>query len=61
MALCVRISVAGANKVEDTMSRCVGTNEILASNITFTRLKVKQGQFETAMLNPHNFFVFYYG
>ena len=40
------------------MSWCIGTNEILASNITFTRLKVKQGQFETAILIIHNFFVF---
>ena len=61
MALCVWNSVAGANKVEGTMSRCVGTNEILASNLTFTWLKVKQGQFETDMLILHNFFVFYYG
>ena len=30
--VCVfRISVAGANKVEDTMSWCLRTNEILAS------------------------------
>ena len=31
MALCVGISVAGANKVEGTMNWCLGTNEILAS------------------------------
>ena len=31
VALYVRMSVVGANKVEGTMSRCVGTNEILAS------------------------------
>ena len=51
--------VARVNKVEGTMSWCIGTNEILASNITFTRLKVKQGQFdswfETAILILHNF------
>ena len=58
VALCVRISVAGANKIEGTMSRCVGTNEILASYMTFIRLKVKQGHFETAILILHNFFVF---
>ena len=49
VAWCVRISVAGANKVEGTMGWCVGTNEILSSNMTFTRLKVKQGHFETAI------------
>ena len=31
-SLYVRMFVAGANKVEGTMSSCVGTNEILASN-----------------------------
>ena len=46
--------VAGANKVEGTAS-CMGTNETLASNMTFTRLKVKQGHFETAILILHNF------
>ena len=61
VALYVRMFVAGANKVEGTMSWCVGTNEILASNMTFTRLKVKQGHFETAILILHNFFAFYYG
>ena len=30
--LYVRIFVAGANKVEATMSLCVGTNEILATS-----------------------------
>ena len=60
VVLCVQISVTGANKVEGTMSRCIGTNEILASNITFTRLKVKQGPFETAVLILHNFFIFCY-
>jgi len=48
VALFVRISVTGANKVEGTMSCCLGINEILTSNMTFTRLKVKQGHFETA-------------
>ena len=51
VSLCVRISVAGANKVEGTMSWCVGTNEILATNMTFTRLKVKHGHFETAIFS----------
>ena len=32
VASCVWISVAGASKVEGTMSWCVGTNEILACN-----------------------------
>ena len=32
VALYVRMFVAGANKVEGTMSWCVGTNAILASN-----------------------------
>ena len=32
VALYVRMFVAGANKVEGTMSSCVETNEILASN-----------------------------
>ena len=31
VALCVWMSAAGANKVEGTMSWCLGTNEILAS------------------------------
>ena len=61
VALCVRISVAGANKVEGTIDWCVETKEILASNMTFTRLKIKQGHFETAILILDNFFVFYYG
>ena len=60
VVLCVQISVTGANKVEGTMSRFIGTNEILASNITFTQLKVKQGPFETAVLILHNFFVLCY-
>ena len=47
MALYVRMSVAEANKVEGSMSLCVGTNEILASNMTLLE-KVKQGHFENA-------------
>ena len=31
VALCVRMSIAGANEVEGTMSWCLGTIEILAS------------------------------
>ena len=60
VVLCVHICVTGANKVEGTMSRFIGTNEILASNITFTQLKVKQGPFEAAVLILHNFFVLCY-
>ena len=59
VALYVRMSVAGANKAEGTMSWCVWTNEILASNMTL--FKVKQGHFETAILILHNFFGFYFG
>ena len=36
VVLYVRMSVAGANKVEGTMSWCVGTDGILASNMAFT-------------------------
>ena len=54
--VCLDFCCSSQYKVEGTMSCCIGTNEILASNITFTRLKVKQGQFETAMLILHNFF-----
>ena len=54
-------SVAGANKVEGTMSWCLGTNEILASKHDIAVLKVKQGQFESAILILHNFVVFCYG
>ena len=60
VVLCVHICVTGANKVEGTMSRFIGTKEILASNITFTQLKVKQGPFEAAVLILHNFFVLCY-
>ena len=49
MALYVRMFVVGANKVEGTMSCCLGTNEILAS------LNVTQEYFETAILILHNF------
>ena len=51
--------VAGANKVEGTMSWLLGTNEILRLNIA--ALKVKQGHFEAAILVLHNFVFFYYG
>ena len=61
VALSVRMCVAGANKVEGTMSLCLGTNEILASKHAIVALKVKQGHFETAILVLHNFVVFYYG
>ena len=61
MALSVRMCVAVANKVGGTMSRCLGTNEILASKHDIAALKVKQGHFETAILVLHNFVVFYYG
>ena len=61
MALSVRMCVAGANTVEGTMSLCLGPNEILASKHDIVALKVKQGHFETAILVPHNFVVFYYG
>ena len=54
--------VAGANKVEGTMSLCSGTNEILASKHDIAALNVKQGHFiETAILVLHNFVIFYYG
>jgi len=48
-------------KVEGTMIWRVGTNEVLASNMTFTRLKVKQEHFETTILILRDFFVFLYG
>ena len=50
-----RMFVAGADKVEGNMRWCVRTNEILTSNMTFTRLKVKQGHFETSILTLHMF------
>ena len=61
VALSVRMCVAGANKVDGTMSLCLGTNEILASKHDIVALKFKQGHFETAILVLHNFVVFYYG
>ena len=61
VALYVRMFVAGANKVEDILSSCVGTNEILAIQPLMTLLKVKQGHLETTILVLHNFYVFYYG
>ena len=54
VALSVRMCVAGANKVEGTMSLCLGTNEILASKHDIVALKVKQGHFETVILVLHN-------
>ena len=45
--------VAGANKVEGTISWLLGTNEILASTHDIAALKVKQGHFETAILVLH--------
>ena len=55
VALYIRMFVVGAKKVEGNMRWCVRTNEILASNVAFTRLKVKQGHFETAILILHMF------
>ena len=55
------MSVAGASKFEGTMSWCSESNEILASKHDIAALKVKQGHFETAILIPHNFIIFYYG
>ena len=56
MALSVRMCIAGANKVEGTMSLCLRTNEILASKHDIAALKVKQ-----AILVFDNFVVFYSG
>ena len=62
VALSVRMCVAGANKVEGTMSYCLGTNEILTSKHDIAALNVKQGHFiETAILVIHNWVIFYYG
>ena len=36
----------------------LGTNEILASKHDVAALKVKQGHFDTAILDLHNFVVF---
>ena len=60
VALSVRICVAGANKVEGTMSWLLGTNEVLVSKHDIAARKVKQGHFETAILVLHNFVIFYY-
>ena len=61
VAVCVMMSVAGANKVESTMILMLGTNEILRLNHDIA--KSQTGHFETAILVLHNyyFFVFYYG
>ena len=61
VALSVRMCVAGANKVEGTMSLILGTNKILASKYNTAALKVKQGHFEIAILVLLNFVVLYYG
>ena len=61
VALSVRMCVAGANKVEGTMSWFLGTNEILASKHDIAALKVKQGHFATAILVLPNFVAFYCG
>ena len=53
--------LAGANKVEGTMSWLLGTNEILTFKHDIAALKVKQEHFEIAILVLHNFVVFYYG
>ena len=53
--------LAGANKVEGTMSWLLETNEILTFKHDIAALKVKQGHFEIAILVLHNFVVFYYG
>ena len=54
--------VAVANKVEGTVSLCLGTNEILTSKRDIAALKVKQGHFiEAAILVIHNLVIFYYG
>ena len=39
----------------------LGTNEILASKHNIAALKVKEGNFKTAILVLHSFVVFYYG
>ena len=60
VALSVWMCVAGANKVEGTMSLCLGTKEILASKHDIAVLKVKQGHLKKAILILHNFVVFYH-
>ena len=60
MALSVGMCVAGANKVEGTMSwLLIGTNKILGSKHDIAALKVKQGHFETGILVLHNYVDFY--
>ena len=62
VTLSVWMCVAVANKVEGTMSLCLGTNEILTSKRDIAALKVKQGHFiEAAILVIHNLVIFYYG
>ena len=65
VALSVGMCVAGANRVEGTMSwLLLGTNEILASKHDIAAQKVKQEHFETAILVLHNLsssFVYCYG
>ena len=55
MYLCGFVTVI-ANKIEGTMSWCLGTNEILAS----IKHGIAKGR-TTALLILHIFFVFYYG
>ena len=57
VALYVRMFVAGANKVEGTMSWCLETNEILAS----IKHGIAKGQARALWDLTDNFFVFYYG
>ena len=61
VALPVQMCVAGANKVECSMSWLLGASEILASKHDIAVLKVKQGHLKKAILVLHNFVVFYYG
>ena len=61
VALPVQMFVAGANKVECSMSWLLGASEILASKHDIAVLKVKQGHLKKAILVVHNFVVFYYG
>ena len=61
VALSVRMCVAGANKVEGTMSLRLGTNEIFSSKHDVAALTVKQGHFVTAILVLYNLVVFYVG
>ena len=61
VALSVRMCVAGANKVEGTMSLRLGTNAIFSSKHDVAALTVKQGHFVTAILVFYNLVVFYVG